>query len=393
MSDTQQGMVDQGMGQSFTPMPLVGEDFSNAGADMPSPTSFGQYLGRDLLGTSKSLGLALLQGAEMLPQPAIEGQAYNPDPKALADAVQQQQAQRDQQIAQADDIASRFEGGILPRLGADAISGMLDPTNIAASMLPGIGEERAAALLGVDGASFLGRTTARAVSGASAGLAGQVPLELLRASEDPDWRAADILPDMTGGALLAGLAHVGLGALGDRLSDRFSPAPDTATDQAATRTALAQVLNGDPVEVQPLSPQLYGPRMTALAVEEANLRAQSEMLSAGRTEPLPGAQAAAETLARVQQVESQLGDMGELAPAEQRRALLQRRDELLAGARAIAVRSPHHYRHAGERCRPASGDCRRAAADARRPNAGPPAASARHARPGPTDGRWRRSAR
>lgn len=120
-----------------------------------------------------------------------------------------------------------------------------------------------------------------------------------------------------------------------------------ADGEVAHRDALAQsvdqVLNGKPVDVdiarasQALMAHLQSERPFAVPVadmgeiartsEEAGLRERSGAIGDQLANLVPGDQGAAETLARVRQVE---GDMAQAPSFEARRALSNRRDELLA---------------------------------------------------------------
>jgi hypothetical protein len=120
-----------------------------------------------------------------------------------------------------------------------------------------------------------------------------------------------------------------------------------ADGEAAHRDALGQsidqILNGKPVDVdiarasQALMARLQSERPFAVPVvdmgaiartsEEAGLRERSAAISDQLASLAPGDQGAAETLARVRQVE---GDMAQAPSFEARRALSNRRDELLA---------------------------------------------------------------
>ncbi len=116
------------------------------------------------------------------------------------------------------DILDRGQGGIVSSVGgfgARMLPQFFDPLNIAAAFVPGLGETRAAALLGRAGIES-GLAT-RAVAGATQGALGQAALEPLNygldRSEHEDWSMGTALSDVAFGGLLGG----GLHAVGGRL--------------------------------------------------------------------------------------------------------------------------------------------------------------------------------
>ncbi len=139
--------------------------------------------------------------------------------------------------------------------GATSLAlGLLDPVNLAAGLIPGVGEARFAALLG-EGA------LARAGAGATAGMAGMAALEPLNALLDhqdhEDWTMAGALRDIAFGGLLGGGAHVLGGAAADALRGRPNPltarmeAAPFETRDMALRGSVGQLADGRPVDVQP----------------------------------------------------------------------------------------------------------------------------------------------
>ena len=232
-------------------------------------------------------------------------------------------------------------GSALGTLGAEFGSSALDPLNAAASFIPVVGEARYAGWL-VDAGSAVARAGVRAGVGAAQGVVGTAPIVALQyglsKTEQGDYSASDALLSLAyGGILGAGLHSIG-GAIGDAIKGTPEAVPEAvppearaleaaplATREAVMRTAIAQVSEGRPVEVMPILD------MNALRLmsHEASLRNQASQLDeflAG-LDVSPEAPAAADTLARLQVVENQLADPT-LAPAD-RRALMQRRDELL----------------------------------------------------------------
>jgi hypothetical protein len=137
--------------------------------------------------------------------------------------------------------------------GATALAaGAIDPTNIALSFIPVVGEERAAALLAGAGRSFLARGAARAGVGAVQGAAfsaATVPLEwYARSQEGQDFTSAMALREVLYGAATFGLIHAGGGAATDiyrALRGRplypFAPGEPHARPAAAPPAAPGEV--------------------------------------------------------------------------------------------------------------------------------------------------------
>lgn len=124
----------------------------------------------------------------------------------------------------------------------------LDPLNIAATLVPGVGETRAglwAAKLG------LGKTAARLIEGGTAGAAGMAGLTPLDAAEahayQDHYGPMDAFANVAFGTVLGGGLHAGFGKLSDFLS---RAAPETR--EAAMRAAVGQAVEGRPVDVEPV---------------------------------------------------------------------------------------------------------------------------------------------
>lgn len=194
-----------------------------------------------------------------------------PLPEKLAQNLGQT---RTQQI-QADSDIDRYENnhGLVNRMAVGAVANLVDPINISTLFLPGIGEEAMAARFGE---SFLGRTLARGIAGASLGVAQQAPVEFLKyqlgQSENDDYTIRRALSDTMSAAVFTAIPTMGFGAVGDLLRkatgevrvpieekptvDALTPAltADALTQDAARSTAVSQLVQGKPVDVADFFP-------------------------------------------------------------------------------------------------------------------------------------------
>ena len=163
------------------------------------------------------------------------------------------------------DVVARGQGGLVQgglKAGTGFVAGLLDPLNLAAGLVPGVGEARFGALLGD---SALGQIGARAASGFTAGAAGMAALEplnaLLDSREGNDWTMSQALRDIAFGGVLGGGLHVLGGAIGDRLGQPSRPVPNPITDRMeaagydardmALRGAVGQAAEGRAVDIAP----------------------------------------------------------------------------------------------------------------------------------------------
>lgn len=154
-------------------------------------------------------------------------------------------------------------GNAVLGLGADAVSGLLDPVSDAAFMVPVVGEARYAAWLARAGesAGLVGRTGVTLGVGALRGMVGQTLLSGAdyASGGDPDMTLGDVAEQVLGSGFAGAALHGALSFRGDILGRRFmeSAEGDAAGQSAdlhdaATRTAAAQLANWDPVEVRPV---------------------------------------------------------------------------------------------------------------------------------------------
>jgi hypothetical protein len=330
------------MSGSIEPAGLISEPMGNVATEQPGTALFPStaFEGQDWLGLTKMLGRGLNTAqAEMgtvddygrqtsAPEPSIDAadanKAYGipgkltfsaPLPASVAQSMQD--AKRDEITR--EDAAARAPPGFWPgaaRLGAGFVAGALDPLNLAALFVPGLGEARSAGILARAGLPGLGagvladvgeggaaaipslgaRMAVRGVSGAVSGAVAQAPLVGLRydlsRQEQGDYSALDALADvMTMGAGLGALGHVTGGVIGDVLGQRFARsgagamvATDPAVAEAAMRTSVAQLVEGNPVEVQPVTMAGYVQRSNAAAVVMARVASLQREADALRRE-------------------------------------------------------------------------------------------------------------
>lgn len=285
---------------------------------------------------------------------------------------------------QREDVFRRAQGGAgqwSARFGVGLAASALDPLNIASAFIPVVGPSRYA--LWLEGAgSALGRAGIRARVGAVEGLAGAALLEPIvygvAKSEQADYTAADSMLNLAFGTILGGGLHAGFGAVADSVRGplaRQIDALEPAEREASLRTAVAQVAEGRPVDVEAfflrqelLSGTSLGRRADLPPAMEATLRdvygitardmplidmpvlanlseaeslriraAQLDEQIAGLGADDKAGTAAKETLARLEAVERELSKDGLTGP--EMKALSTRRDELLANTTPEALRA------------------------------------------------------
>lgn len=154
---------------------------------------------------------------------------------------------------QYEDSLSRARSGFLPatgRFAAQLLASAADPLNIASGFIPVVGEARFFKL-----AATLGKPLARVVTGAAEGAVGAAVIEPMiytqAQREQADYDGYDSLLNLSLGAGLGSIAHVGLGAAGDWL--RAAPkVKNQAKHQAALAGAMAALEEGRPVTVASL---------------------------------------------------------------------------------------------------------------------------------------------
>lgn len=278
-----------------------------------------------------------------------------------------------------DSIINRFaaQAPWYTQLGTFLTAPLADPLNLATAFIPGIGEEAILSRMAAAGfgRGFVARTIARAGAGATAGLAGQAPLSVLRygmsAEEFGDYDLRSAFRDMMFGAAGAAALQAGFGAFGEALGAgarrlRGAPGVPPGTPELPLPKEPGRPVPpeepppggglGGPAEEmenifirpqpEPEEPTAFGPARIVgehgpgrrlegaprieelrLVSEEAALRTEDASLLRQLRDLPRGGVPAANILARLEVVERRLAD--ETIGPEERKALLQRRDELL----------------------------------------------------------------
>jgi hypothetical protein len=169
-----------------------------------------------------------------------------------------------------DNVSSRFENAHSwpTNFAAGTLGFMLDPLRAATAFVPGLGEE---AILGRLGTGIAARLGARVVAGATAGAAAQAPLAALQyglgQEEAADYGLHDAFRDMAFAAAGNAIFHTGIGTAAELLRRRpeaAAEAPmelreaapimaaDAQTQHAAMSSAVAEIADGRPVDVEPM---------------------------------------------------------------------------------------------------------------------------------------------
>jgi len=160
------------------------------------------------------------------------------------------QRRQDQAARQSIDARTPWGFGSVVRGGAQLLTGIVDPLNVASAFVPVVGEVRAASLLARAGESVLARTGVRAAIGATEGAVGAAMLEpIVFAAHDylgDDYRMTDTLVNLAFGAALGSVVHAGAGVLPDiraravrRELDAFRAEGEAASLSAQSRIDLA----------------------------------------------------------------------------------------------------------------------------------------------------------
>lgn len=266
---------------------IAGEDryvhgeFAPRGAGGMSPSEFSA--------ATKPIPAPMLSAQAANDQYGIEGRLNFDKPTPLPVAQMQHEATLDR--IKREEIAAREPGGVwseVKQMGVGFLGQALDPTNIALTMIPPLGEARYASWLaeaGMDG--LAGRTLARVAAGATAGAVGTAALIPQQYSiaqrQQQDYGMSQVLLDIAYGAASFGAFHAAGGLVHDMIAGaparvaRQPGAPaiapdlsneavlaairrpdisavataDAPTHQAALQTAMAQMDEGHPVEVAP----------------------------------------------------------------------------------------------------------------------------------------------
>lgn len=217
---------------------------------------------------------------EPLMNPADANEAFAPKgetwfDKPISEGLAQEVAKEKREDIQRDSNLARYENAHdwLHNLGASIAGSMLDPLNVGAMFVPGIGEEAVAARLG---GGVAARMAGRVVSGATGGAIASVPIVAAHIGLDQDMNLRDAFYDLAisaaGGAILQGLGEGGLreaGVLGpDKLMRDAAAAGQTASQtHAAITAAVGQLTQEEPINVVPI----IHPPATDLQVKNVKL--------------------------------------------------------------------------------------------------------------------------
>jgi hypothetical protein len=282
----------------------------------------------------------------------------------IPDAVAKQVGQTKKEELEREAILNRASktGSWAGNFGMSAAAFMMDPMNAATMLIPGVGEDSVLARMGIEGAGNLAqRLGARAVSGATMGAAGQAPLVALKyalgTEEASDYGKRDAFRDMFYGAAWGSVLQAGVGAFSDLIKARRAPvevppleapavtAADEAKNSAAAiisappevnyasmRTAVSQIMSGREVDVLPI----FNARAVQAISDRARLSAQALDIDARIAALPPESQTAADRLNRFEAVSQQLT---EATDPVRRRALAERRDQILVDTNPEALRA------------------------------------------------------
>ena len=185
---------------------------------------------------------SLIKGAGVTDYTLPAGQYTKETAQSLIERARQKQITAD------IDSRTPYSWGETPvRAFTRAATMMADPLNLAATVMPGLGQEWVASRI-AGGASEFG---ARALQGAVQGGAGMGALEAvqypLAQQLHDDYSSTDSLMNVLTGATLGGLSH---GIFGRRPAVVQNASPEI--DAAAKQTAAAQMLQEQPVNVDHL---------------------------------------------------------------------------------------------------------------------------------------------
>ena len=153
------------------------------------------------------------------------------------------------------DIQNRAPNSFGVRTAASFAGSLMDPTNLALGLIPGVPEAAVADRLG---GGLLAGIAGRAVEGATAGAAGMAAAEplnyLLDNQEHTDWSMSQALRDVAFGGLLGGGLHTALGGFAERparvVSDRIEAAGPEARE-TLLQGSLGQMMDDRPITAAP----------------------------------------------------------------------------------------------------------------------------------------------
>lgn len=213
-----------------------------------------------------------IKGALSFDRPISE-----PVARDLAEAKKAQLARQDIVNRRADNVLT----GMVSRGAVGLMMGVLDPLNVAAALIPGVGQGTAVRLIA--GASWAKRQAIRGAYGAGQGAIGTAALEPLiyglDAREREDWSMTHALQSIAFGSALGGGLHVLLRAPGGRLTAQMEAAGHEAR-QAALQAAIAQHLADAPTNIDVA--------LAASALDTTALRSAFRDRLAARGDTAPG---------------------------------------------------------------------------------------------------------
>jgi len=242
--------------------------------------------------------------------------------KPISEGLAQVTAKQKLENLQRDSDLARYENyhSWPVTFGMSAVGFMLDPANLAATFVPGIGEEAVAARLG---GGVVGRIAGRATAGAIGGAAASVPSVVAHTALDDQYSLRDAFLDLAMGAAGGAVIQGGVeGAL--REGWRAAVGTKASAIHTAISSAISQTVEEKPVDVTPiLHPppsdiQVHNVRLYLMATgqkadEETIVRAAA---IAGRGEDIDFAlnearkEALPQTLAQVAEKQKTLNDVG-----------------------------------------------------------------------------------
>lgn len=199
------------------------------------------------------------------------------------------------------EVLRRSGAGFGTQLTAGLVASILDPVNIASAFVPVVSPARFAAL-----AARYGQIGGRAIVGATEGAVGAALVEPIvyagAQAEQADYDAVDSLVNLAFGTALGAGLHLGIYGLG-RIGKSTIPEPLDAPlilskqealerasplqqaiesmkredQEAALRTAVAQVAQGEPVNVTPVLDAAVGESSPITQLEKLDSQSASEI--------------------------------------------------------------------------------------------------------------------
>lgn len=288
VADPEEGLREQGNSNPVTPSTLGQRFLSGAATALTgSFTDLEQHFARQ---DTQGLYSEPRSTADEINARYPDLKVREPLPMSVASNMDEARAARVKQ----QNLAARYPSGFgnaALGLGADAVSGLLDPVGDAAFMIPVIGETRYAAWLARAGesAGLAGRAGVTLAVGAARGEAGQAILSAgklgLADTGISDYHLGDAAHDLLYAPVAGALMHGALAFRGDILGTRFLESPEGRTaatnadvHDAAIRTGAAQLASGAPFDVRPVfdAAKYRTELMGGTAIEAPGLDAEAQ---------------------------------------------------------------------------------------------------------------------